>query len=276
MKFPAFDPIDLTNNSGHFSISDLKVENIVADPNQPRKKFNEASIGELSASIKLHGIIQPIIVRQIGSQKYQIIAGERRWRAACLAGVNVVPAIIQKDTIQVDDLVISLIENIQREELNPIELAESFYKLNHEYNISHESIALIVGKSRTTITNLLRLLNLDKYVQEKLINAELEMGHARPLLALSCEQQVILTNEIIEKKLTARGAENLVKLYKKPREEHMEPCFNEVDLWVKKLSNTLSSKVTANVNRKGEGRITIHFSCLEKLNNFIETCVVAF
>ena len=90
MKFPAFDPIDLTNNSGHFSISDLKVENIVADPNQPRKKFNEASIGELSASIKLHGIIQPIIVRQIGSQKYQIIAGERRWRAACLAGVNVV------------------------------------------------------------------------------------------------------------------------------------------------------------------------------------------
>jgi len=178
MKFPAFEPIDLKNNVDAFSVEELYLSKITPDKNQPRKNFHEIALEELASSIKQHGVIQPIIVRQLDAESYQIIAGERRWRASRIAGLKVIPAIVKTNEAQ-ENVAISLIENIQREELNPIELAEAFYKLNKNHELSHEAIAAMVGKSRATVTNLLRLLNLSNEVRVLLVEGQLEMGHAR-------------------------------------------------------------------------------------------------
>lgn len=270
MKFPAFEPIDLKNNVDTFSVVELFLTQVSPDPNQPRKNFHEGALEELASSIKQHGVIQPIIVKQCDTtDKYQIIAGERRWRASQMAGLEVIPAIIQTNKAH-EDVAISLIENIQREELNPIELAEAFYQLTKDHNLSHEAIATMVGKSRATVTNLLRLLNLSKDVRDLLVNGKLEMGHARCLLTLPSEQQSMLAQKIVEKNLTVRDAERLVQLCKLPNEKKIQPYANEVNSWVKKLSNSLSSKVAVNINEKGEGKVVIHFSSPDEVDWLVE------
>ena len=265
MKFPAFEPINLKNNSDLLSIADLSLSQIVPDKSQPRKNFDKQALDELAASIKAHGIIQPIIVKNIADNKYQIIAGERRWRASQLAGLSAMPAIIQDNNAE-KNVAISLIENIQREELNPIELAESFYNLNTNYGLSHEVIAHMVGKSRAAVTNLLRLLNLSSPIRELLVNGQIEMGHARALLTLSDEQQLIFSNKIVEKNLSVRDTEKLVQKYKTPQREKINPYFEEVNELTQKLSILCSSKISVTINENGEGKLVIPFTSPTELD----------
>lgn len=267
MKFPAFEPINLKNKIDAFSVEEIFLTKISPDPNQPRKNFDEIALEELASSIKQHGVIQPIIVKQIDVEHYQIIAGERRWRASQIAELTVIPSIIQKNSEEQENVAISLIENIQREELNPIELAESFYQLSKNYGLSHEAIATMVGKSRTTVTNLLRLLNLSKDVRDLVIEGQLEMGHARALLALPWEQQTALAQRIIKKSLTVRDAERLVYMSKYPRErkEMQMPYAREADTWSEKLSRSLSSKVSVVIDEKEHVKVVIHFTSPDKV-----------
>ena len=265
MKFPAFEPIDLKNKNDALSVDLLTISQISPDLNQPRKNFHNDTLDELASSIKQYGVIQPIIVKQVDADNYQIVAGERRWRASRIAGLETIPALIQADKKQ-ENIAISLIENIQREALNPIELAEAFNRLNKNHNLSHEAIATMIGKSRTSITNSLRLLNLSKEVRDLLINEKLEMGHARSLLTLPLEQQVILAQRIIENNLTVRDSERLVQRYKQPREKKSTPYAEEVNIWVEKLSHSLSSKVAVNINEKGTGKVVIHFSSPDEVD----------
>lgn len=271
MRFPAFDAINLKQSIDTLLVDNLRLEHIVPDENQPRKKFHEDLLQELASSIKQYGVIQPIIVRQIGIEKYQIIAGERRCRASQLAGLEMIPAIVKTDKIK-DDVAISLIENIQRKELNPVELAEAFYQLNNIHGLSHESIGIMVGKSRATITNLLRLLNLSTEIRNLLIDGKLEMGHARSLLTLPLEQQSIFAYKIIEKNLTVRDAEKIVQVFKAPLKKN-KLYDNEISVWVGKLSDIFSSKVTININEKGKGILAIHFSSPEEIDRLIEKLV---
>lgn len=259
MKFRAFEPIDLKNSMNVLSVIHIPLSQIFPDPNQPRKNFQEHALEELARSIKQHGIIQPVILRQVEVGRYQIIAGERRWRASKIAELEEIQAIIRTDKIE-EDVAISLIENIQREELNPIELAKAFHRLYQDYHLSHEAIAEIVGKSRATVTNVLRLLNLAEEVQILLVNNKLEMGHARALLTLSSEKQILYAQRILEKNMTVRDAERLVQKYKRPKSEKIIPYSDEVNLWLKKLSSSLSSKVVIDINDEGQGQMIIHFA----------------
>lgn len=266
MKFPAFEPIDLKKNIDAFSVEEIYLSKITPDPNQPRKNFDEIALEELALSIKQNGIIQPIIVRKLEADRYQIIAGERRWRASKQAGLKAIPAVIKKNDEIQENMAISLIENIQREELNPVELAESLYGLNKNHGLSHEAIAVMVGKSRASVTNLLRLLSLSKDVRELLARGQIEIGHAKALLSLSSEQQFMLAQKIIDKKLTVRDVERLVQLTKYPQEKKPMPYANEVEAWVKKLSRSLSSKVAININERGKGKVIINFASPEEVD----------
>lgn len=269
MKFPAFEPIDLKYNVDAFSVEEIYLSKITPDKNQPRKKFHETALEELACSIKQHGVIQPIIVRQFDAESYQIIAGERRWRASCIAGLKVIPAIVKTNEAQ-ENMAVSLIENIQREELNPIELAEAFYKLNKNHELSHEAIAAMVGKSRTTVTNLLRLLNLSNEVRALLVEGQLEMGHARALLTLPAVPQRALAQKIVERSLTVRDAERLVQLRKQSKVKKTAPYAREVSAWIRKLSRNLSSKVAVNINEKGKGKVVIYFSSPDEVDCLVE------
>ena len=275
MKFPAFEPIDLKYNVDAVSLEELYVSQIFPNPNQPRKNFKESALQELALSIKQHGVIQPIIVQKQSDERYQIIAGERRWRASKLVGLSVIPAIIENNTVE-KNIAVSLIENIQREALNPIELAKAFQKLGNDYNLSHETIASMAGKSRTVVTNLLRLLNLCPEIQILLISGKLEMGHARALLTLPKDQQILFAKKITDKHFTVRDVEKLVQLTKNPKKN--KPAYsNEVKEWASKLSKILSSKVSVKINAEGEGSVVVHFSSpnevdwlIERLSNKVE------
>lgn len=269
MKFPAFEPIDLKNDVNVSSVIQIPLSQVFPNANQPRNNFQENSLNELADSIKQYGVIQPIIVRQLKKEYYQIIAGERRWRASRVAKLEMIPAIIKVDKPQ-EDIAISLIENIQREALNPIELAKAFHCLHQEHDLSHEAIAEMVGKGRATVTNVLRLLNLTEKVQLLLIENKLEMGHARTLLTLSPEQQLQYAQLIIEKNMTVREAERFVQKYKQPQNEKIASYSEEVNFWIEKLSNSLSSKVAIDINEKGQGRVIIHFSSPSEADRLVQ------
>src|SRR3990167_5549476 len=207
MKFPAFDPIDLKNK---FELCDLSLDRVFPDPNQPRKNFTEESLVELSGSIKKYGVLQPIIVREVSPERYLIIAGERRWRASRIANLTIIPSIIKSDKHE-DDAAISLVENIQREGLNPIELAQAYLKLSNDHNLSHDEIAKIVGKSRAAITNTMRLINLSENVKKYLVGGKLEAGHARSLLGLPYDKQEAIAQKIISENLTVRDTERTIR-----------------------------------------------------------------
>lgn len=268
MKFPAFEPIDLKNK---FGLSDIPLDQIFPDPNQPRKYFLESALLELSESIKQYGVFQPIIVREISEKKYQIIAGERRWRASSLAGIKTIPALVKEDS-DCDDSAISLVENIQREALNPIEMAQAFSKLSEEHQLSHDEIAKIVGKSRAAISNTLRLLNLADAVKSFLVNGQLEMGHARPLLMLSTDNQVIVSKKIIESNLSVRDAERLVKTLKKAphsNSSYINPYEERVKKLEKALSDVLGCAAALKVDSSGKSKATLSFRSLEEIEKFV-------
>lgn len=236
-------------------------------PLQPRRKFDEEKLQELANSIKSEGIIQPIIVREVSTNKYEIIAGERRWRAAQIAGLSVIPVIISNVSDKTV-LAFSLIENIQREDLNALEEALAYRRLIDEFELTHEQVAKNVGKSRASVSNFLRLLNLEKEVQDLLMKDKLDMGHARALLALPKELQFETANTIVEKDLSVRETEKLVQNIIKPKPMKPE-ASPELITWADELSNKLSSRlsnsVVVKVDHQGKGRVVIPFESTDEV-----------
>lgn len=256
-------------------VNSIDINFIKAHENQPRKSFDKQKIMELAESIKEHGIIQPLILKRISNSCYKIIAGERRWRAAKLAGIKNVPAIIM-DLTDKDILEVSLIENIQREDLNPIEEALGYKRLIEDFKLTQDDLAKKIGKSRAAIANNLRLLNLDKRVQEYLAEDEISEGHGRVLLELSDkEKQYRVALAIIDKKLSVRETERLVKLIKnkaenkenlKEKQVNNNPYINEVKM---QLENHFKTKINI-VSKKNKGKIEIEYYSNDDLQRIIE------
>lgn len=237
---------------------------------QPRTRMDPESIAELADSIKSQGLIQPILVRPVEGGKYEIIAGERRWRAAQLAGLTQVP-VVMRDVPDQAALAMALIENIQREDLNPLEEANGIQRLVNEFEMTHEAAAQAVGRSRSAVTNLLRLLNLSKAVQDLLMQGKLEMGHARALLAVSPARQAELAHQIISQSLSVREAEQLVgrteigarKATRKPKKDRDLQSLEE------ELSETLGAAISINTSRGGKGKLVINYSSLDQLDEIL-------
>jgi ParB family chromosome partitioning protein len=247
----------------------LAIEFLQSGKYQPRKDMSEEALEELASSIRAQGIIQPIVVRQIGADKYEIIAGERRWRAAQLAKLDTVPCII-KDVPDEAAVAIALIENIQREDLNAMEEAIALNRLLNEFELTHQQVAEAVGKSRTTVTNLLRLNNLNEDVKILLEHGDIEMGHARCLLALEGEAQSDAARFAVAKALTVRETEKLVRsiLEPAPKKEQQEkdPDVKQLE---QKLAENLGAKVEINYNKKGKGKLVISYTSLNELDGIL-------
>ena len=235
----------------------LPIEFLHSGKYQPRKDMSEEALEELASSIRSQGIIQPIVVRPVAQDSYEIIAGERRWRAAQLAKLDVVPCII-KDVPDEAAVAIALIENIQREDLNAMEEAVALHRLLTEFELTHQQVADAVGKSRTTVTNLLRLNNLNDDVKILLEHGDIEMGHARCLLALEGEAQSDAARLAVAKALTVRETEKLVRaiLEPAPKKETVEkdPDVKQLE---QQLADNLGAKVEINYNKKGKGNLVI-------------------
>ena len=238
---------------------------------QPRTRMDQAALEGLAQSIQSRGIVQPILVRELKTGKFEIVAGERRWRAAQIAGLATVPVLV-RDIPDEQALGIGLIENIQREDLNAIEEAAGIKRLIEEFTLTHESAAQAVGRSRAAVTNLLRLLDLAKPVQDMLMESKLDMGHGRALLALSKAKQVEVAHQIVAKSLSVRDTERMVKHELAP--PRSGKTLMSVTADVRQLENTLaeklSSKVVVKADKQGRGTLTVHFHSLEQLDGILE------
>lgn len=253
------------------SITHLAIELLNSGKYQPRKQFDESILDELANSIKIQGIIQPIIVRKIAEERYEIIAGERRWRAAKKAGLAYVPVIIKN----IDDnvaLAFSLIENIQRENLNPIEEALALNRFREEFQMTHDDIAKMIGRSRVSVTNTLRLLSLEFRVIEMLNQGKIDMGHARSLLKLSPEHQYQVACTVIEKQLNVRNTEALANRLKlSAKEEHnkafpLATLHDKCEEWSTYLSQQLTTNVSVKVNARGRGKVIIEINSAREID----------
>lgn len=251
----------------------LLINQITPRGDQPRKSFNESSLEELAQSIKSNGVIQPIIVRSIGKNSFEIIAGERRWRAAKKAGLEKIPAIIREYN-RSEGMAVALIENIQRENLNPLEEAQAIQNLLDECDMTHAQVAENLGKSRTSVSNLLRLLALTAEVKVMINSGLLEMGHARALLGLNSVQQIEAAKVVIGKALSVRDTEKLVQRFNMPEENKTTYIDHEFEkkaaFWKTKLSRKLSSVVNVHVGTDGKGKVVIHFNSMEEANWLME------
>ena len=250
----------------------MKINMVEPNREQPRRNFEEDALLELADSIKQFGVLQPLIVRK-RNDYYEIIAGERRWRAAKIAGIKEVPVII-KDYNEQEVVEIALIENIQRENLNPIEEAMAFKKLLEEYHLKQDEVAERVSKSRTAVTNSMRLLKLNEKVQQMIIDDMISTGHARALLAIDdLEQQYILANKIFDEKLSVRETEKLIKELKNPKKakekKKVENSFIYTDL-EDKMKEVFGTKVHVAVKGKGKGKIEIEYYSEEDLQRILE------
>lgn len=255
----------------------LSVDMLQRGKYQPRKDIAPAQLEELAASIKEQGVIQPIIVRSLGKESYEIIAGERRWRAAQQAGLHEVPVVVR----DVDDkaaIAMAVIENIQREDLNPIEEANAIQRLIEEFDMTQQQAADAVGRSRSAVTNLLRLLTLTAEVRMMVENGDLEMGHSRALLALTPEQQLSAAKEIVEKVLTARAAEQLVKRIQSGQNKKSSKAVNKrsdpnIIALQDKLTDQLGAAVLIKHGNKGKGKLIIDYKSLDELDGILEHIV---
>lgn len=250
----------------------VKINQVEPNRDQPRKDFDEDALLELSDSIKQFGVLQPLLVQK-KKDYYEIIAGERRWRAAKLAGVKEIPVIV-KDFTEQEVVEISLIENIQRENLNPIEEAMAFKRLLEEFNLKQDEVAERVSKSRTAVTNSMRLLKLSERVQQMIIDDMITTGHARALLAIDDEeQQYILATKVFDEKLSVRETEKLVKSLKNPKKpvvkEKIEHMFVYDDI-VDKMKNVMGTKVNINAKANGKGKIEIEYYSEEELERIYD------
>lgn len=247
----------------------LPVEFLRSGKYQPRKDMSEQALEELASSIRAQGIIQPIVVRPIASDEYEIIAGERRWRAAQLAQCDTVPCII-KEVADEAAVAIALIENIQREDLNAMEEAVALDRLLNEFELTHQEVADAVGKSRTSVTNLLRLNNLNDEVKILLERGDIEMGHARCLLGLTGDEQSDAARAVVEKGLTVRETEKFVRNLLNPSEDKpTKEKDPDVKLLEQQLGENLGAKVEINYNNKGKGKLVISYASLDELDGIL-------
>jgi ParB family chromosome partitioning protein len=238
---------------------------------QPRREIQPEALEELADSIRAQGVMQPIVVRPVGEQRYEIIAGERRWRAAQLAELDVIPAVIREVTDEVA-LALALIENIQRENLNAIEEAMALRRLIDEFELTQQQTADAVGRSRTQVANLLRLLSLEPEVQTMLERGDLDMGHARALLGLSGSKQRKAAHEVVNKDLTVRATEALVKQMVKgevKKADKPQP-LPDVARLESRLADLLGAPVSIQHGRGGKGRLTIRYTSLDELDGILE------
>ncbi|EKY4878355.1 ParB/RepB/Spo0J family partition protein [Vibrio alginolyticus] len=250
-------------------LTDLAIGQLQPGVYQPRKDMAPEALEELAASIQSQGIIQPIVVRQVENGQFEIIAGERRWRAARQAGLKRVPCLVKK----VEDraaIAMALIENIQREDLNVIEEAQALERLQDEFTLTHQQVADVIGKSRTTVSNLLRLNQLEVDVKGLVADKKLEMGHARALLALEGEQQVEVAQQVAKKQMTVRQTEQLVKKCLAPQNEQKgQQEDTEAEQMSHKLSQLLDAKVSLTRSANGKAKLTISLDEPHKLDQLI-------
>ena len=252
-------------------LRELAIGDLSPGKYQPRTRMDEQALEGLAQSIRSRGIVQPILVRALKAGKFEIVAGERRWRAAQIAGLATVPVLV-REIADEQALGIGLIENIQREDLNAIEEAAGIKRLIDEFKLTHESAAEAVGRSRAAVTNLLRLLELAKPVQDMVMDGKLDMGHGRALLALSKSKQVELAHQIVAKALSVRDTERLVKHELTPPKNGKTLMSASSD--TRHLENTLAeklgTKVVVKADKKGRGTLVVHFHSLEQLDGILE------
>ncbi|MEC8427167.1 MAG: ParB/RepB/Spo0J family partition protein [Pseudomonadota bacterium] len=252
-------------------LAELPIEFMQRGKYQPRRDMHPEALEELAESIKAQGIMQPIVVRPIGEDCYEIIAGERRWRASQLAGLEKIPCVVREVPDEAA-IAMALIENIQREDLNPMEEAMALKRLQDEFELTHQEVAQAVGKSRTTVTNLLRLIALTDDVKKMLEHGDLEMGHARSLLSLDASDQREIARQVVAKGLSVRQTEALVrKLQQAPTT--VDNASQETSSDIKKLEEGLSEKigvpVQVNHSAKGKGKLTLSYNNLDELDGIL-------
>ncbi len=268
------NPTDRTpENSNSDSLKTLAVDLLQRGQYQPRKDFNKDSLQELADSISAQGVVQPIVVRALPrSKKFEIIAGERRWRAAQLAGLQDVPVVV-KDVPDKTVMCIALIENIQREDLNPLEEAEALARLIEEFDMTHDTIAEAVGRSRSAVTNLLRLLELNSKVKQLVESRQIDMGHARALLTLPLAKQLSVAETIIKQGLSVRATEKLVQQLSgdskqgKAKQTSKDPNIQSLE---NDLSEKMGAKVTIKQQAKGKGVLQINYHSLDELDGILK------
>jgi ParB family transcriptional regulator, chromosome partitioning protein len=251
-------------------LANVPIDQIAPNPFQPRKSFDEASIEELARSVREHGIVQPLVVTRTGDKRYRLIAGERRFRAAQKAGLATVPVVIKENIPDSDVLEIALIENIQREDLNPIEEADAYHQLHEDFGLTQEEISKRVGKERSTVANFLRLLRLPDSVKKRLASGQLSMGHARAILAVnSAKKQEQLAERVVKRSLNVRQTEMLAA----ERSPKSGPPEKEKDVFTRdaeeKLTRTLRSKVEIDRRRRG-GVIHVRFGSEDELIRLVD------
>ncbi len=251
-------------------VQSLKVSQLQRGKYQPRKTMNNDSLQELADSIKAQGIIQPIVVREISQGQYEILAGERRFRAAQMAGLTDVPVVIRAINDQ-DAMALALIENIQREDLNPLEEAIALQRLLSEFDLTHDEVAKTLGKSRSGITNLLRLLNLTPEVQKMIEDNQLEAGHGKALLSLQTDAQIQAAKLVFLKGLSVRETERLVKSWATSVNHRQLPVISPEMITLKqRLAKILGTKVILKHNEKGKGKLIIAFKTLAELEKIFD------
>jgi ParB family chromosome partitioning protein len=249
----------------------LRVDQLQSGKYQPRTRMDEAALAELAESIKSQGVMQSILVRPVGASRYEIIAGERRWRAARLAGLSEVPVVV-RDVPDSSALAMALIENIQREDLNPLEEAAGIQRLIAEFGLTHEKAAQALGRSRTATTNLLRLLSLSKPVQAMLEAGRLEMGHARALLAVEGPRQAQLADQVAARGLNVRQTEKLVQELLRPAASLARKSpqnSRDVERFVEELSQRFGTTVDIRLGKKGSGKLILSYSSAEHLDDLL-------
>ena len=254
------------------AVTQISTDQLTPGQYQPRTKMHKSTLDELSQSIKEQGVLQPLVVRRLASGRFEIVVGERRWRAAQLAGIDTVPAII-RDLNNDETAKIALIENLQREDLNSLDQARGLLRLQKEFNLSQEELGKAVGKSRSTVTNLMRLLTLSVEVQELLQEGKIEMGHARSLLTLNEHDQLKCAKRVISESLSVRQCEAMVGDILGGKKSQSSPKTTKdpnTSLLERELSEILGSAVEIKHNKRGKGKLVISFKNLEVLQGIIE------
>ncbi|MFV8835008.1 ParB/RepB/Spo0J family partition protein [Aquisalimonas sp.] len=257
----------------HGDLRRLPVEWLERGQYQPRREMDPTALQELADSISAQGVIQPLVVRPIDDDRYEIIAGERRWRAAQLAGLSEVPAIVREIPDEVA-VAVALIENIQREDLNPLEEAVALRRLVEEFGMTHQAVSEAVGRSRASVSNLLRLLDLSPEVRERVQRGELEMGHARALAALPVADQNAIAARVVAKDLSVRATEALVRKALEGSKQDASQRKQAVDPDIRRLQDDLADRLGASVSiqqgRQGKGKLVIQYGSLDELDGIIE------
>lgn len=267
----AIEEVQSPNPAVDEQLKYVAVELIQRGKYQPRRDMNPEALEELSASIKAQGVMQPIVIRPISADKYEIIAGERRWRATQLAGLDTIPAVIRHVTDEAA-IAMALIENIQREDLNPLEEAVALKRLQDEFELTHQQVADAVGKSRTAVTNLLRLISLSKEVKKLLEHGDIEMGHARAMLSLDDERQRIIASEVVAKALSVRQTEALVRRaleeihQPKEKKEQYSPDLHKLE---EGISEKVGVPVMIQHSAKGKGKLVLKYNSLDELDGIL-------